>query len=106
MISKESFVTLINAVQEQMKRETDLAVSLMEYFDGFLVPVISAKLQSTILKVLSDEVGDKFETIEWWLFDAPDAGKNKDNAWISVEDEIYRLDTVSQLYDFLVNSKE
>ena len=64
MISKESFVTLINAVQEQMKRETDLAVSLMNYFDGFLVPEISVKLQSTILIVLSDETGDKFETIE------------------------------------------
>ena len=103
MISRESFVTLINAVQEQMKRESDLAVSLMNYFDGFIVPEISVKLQSTVLKVLADETGDKFETIEWWLFDAPGAGRNKDSAWIIVEGEIYRLDTVDKLYNFLVN---
>lgn len=40
--------------------------------------------------------------ISWWLYDAPDAGKNKEFAYIELPSGFrYTLETPEQLYDYL-----
>jgi hypothetical protein len=100
MISKEGFVALINSLIWQREYEKEFAGDMEKYFDGHFVPIITSELQKTIISVLEKEMDDK-EIIEWWLYDAPEAGKNKENCWVDVGDIKFVVETPEQLYDFL-----
>lgn len=104
MISKEGFIILINAILNQEEFENKFATDLEKYFDGHIVSNISSKLIKTIIKVLEMEMNDKNDGwIEWWLYDAPDAGKNEKGRYVTVDgNKNYELKSVGDLYDFLV----
>ncbi len=101
MISKESFVALINSLIWQREYEKEFAGDMEKYFDGHLVPIVSGELQETIISVLEKEMDDKVY-IEWWLYDAPEAGRNKENCWVAVGDIKFTVETPEQLYNFLL----
>ena len=106
MIGKEAFVMMINSILEQEEFEKEFTKDMEKYFEGHLVSEVSSKLISGVIEALKIEFDDTDETIEWWLYDAPDAGKSDSAAWIKYEGVVYPLKTPEQLYDWLVKMKE
>jgi len=105
-MKKENFVKMICGIIEQNKKEHNFCNALEPFFDGWLVPLITSDLTNGIIDVLESEMEDEYETISWWLYDAPDAGKCEDSCYIILKDDSkVRLDTVEQLYDYLFSNK-
>ena len=108
MIKRENFVALMEGLIYQEQREEAFCKMLERYFDGHIISEISGKLMDIILDVLADEVDHAKadypygSMIEWWLFDAPDHGRNKNSAFIYLDDKRYPLENAGQLYDYLV----
>jgi len=101
-MKKECFVNMINAVMEMDKKEREFEDALEPFFDGYIISNITGKFQNDIIVALEHEMGDKNDTISWWLWDAPDAGNDKEASYIEIikTKEIIRLDTIEQLYDY------
>lgn len=106
MMRKENFVKAINALIEQSERDCEFEKALEPFFDNYLISSLSDHLQNAVIDLLEDEMNDIGETISWWLYDAPEAGKNKESCYIFLQDgtEI-TVETPEQLYDFLTASK-
>ena len=101
MMKKENFVKMIECLLEQDKKNDEFEQALTPFFDNYLVPTLTSKLEGDIIGILEDELNDKYETISWWLYDSPDAGKNKACSYVEVKDIKIPLETPEQLYDFL-----
>ena len=102
MMKKQNFVNMINAVIDQQEWKNDISKALDPFMDSMFIYDIDSKFINSILEVLENEMGDIFNNISWWLYDAPEAGKCKDSAWIELKSgERITLETPEQLYDFL-----
>lgn len=111
MIKKENFVKLINAVILQMKKNAKFSNSIEEFSDSFCYFDITEELITSILDILESEIGDITHpvygsVISWWLFDMPEAGKNKDSCCVKTDEGKIILETPEQLYDFLVGDNK
>lgn len=105
-IKKEDFCNLINSMKD-VDKKFDSISKIFEGSEGFSGPItINNKLYENILIILEKEFGDeKTKTIEWWLYENVDKNVyiSKDSS-INLTDEevIVSLDTVEDLYDYLV----
>jgi len=93
-------VRLLDAVIDQMKVTEKLEMALEPFFDGFIISTMANSLADGIVAALSDEMGDEHETIAWWLYDAPDAGKGP-GPHVEVSGKEFTLRNPGELYDFL-----
>jgi hypothetical protein len=102
-MKKETFIKLIELIQQNEKIADEFVESISNFFDGAVGSFsLITEINEKIIDILEDEFSDNFTTIEWWLFDAPHAGKNRESAWIKLETkEKIELETASQLYDYL-----
>ena len=105
-VKKEDFCNLINSMKEVDKRFEDIC-KIFEDNDTMRGPItINDKLYTNILTILKKEFGDeKTNVIEWWMYENVDKNVyiSKDSS-INLTDEevIVSLDTVEDLYDYLV----
>lgn len=111
MITKESFVKLINAVIFQMEKDYKFSKSIEEFASTYCIMTISEEIIDVVIDVLEVEMNDLEKNlygsfISWWLFDAPEAGKNKDSCYVETDKGKILLETPEQLYDFLVKDNE
>jgi hypothetical protein len=110
MMKKENFVKLVNMLIDQDERDGKVHIVLGELnIEGMLAFDITDKMKSSVIEVLEEEMNDPYSKsdhgslISWWLYDAPDAGKCLDSAWIQMENgEKIPLETPEQLYDYLL----
>ena len=100
-MKKENFVKLLDMVIDQDKMTEKLNQALEPFFDGHIISTMTYLLTDGIVAVLSDEMGDTAETIEWWLYDAPDAGKGP-GPHVEVDGKEFTLRTPGELYNFLL----
>ena len=113
-MKKETFVNMINAIIDQIEKERKITETMESFLDGNFIIDITSEFINTILKSLEIEmqdpcINDKHGSlISWWLWDAPEAGKCKDSAWIELESgKRITLETPEQLYDYLkMNHKQ
>ena len=108
MLSKDTFVNLINAITKQIEKEMKIAKTMESFLDGNFIIDITSEFINTILKSLEIEMCDPCindehgSLIEWWLWDAPEAGRDKDSAWIELKSgKRIPLLSPGQLYDYL-----
>jgi len=97
-MKKENFVTLINAILEQIEFEDEFVKDLQKYFDGHIVSTISANFIVKIIKILEDEMNSKDGIISWWLFETS-------SFVVEVNGKKMFLYSPEQLYDFLISQK-
>ena len=108
MISKKLFKKVIKAIQKQNKKEHDFCDAIEKIVDGRIVPQMSVDLHEVLIKILEeifdDEIDEYNNWLTWWMYEK-DYGKNKKMiAWDNDNKEI-KLDTVDELYNFLMKNK-
>ena len=99
MISKETFVKAIRLIQEQdeINRKVENALSLVG--NGHYVFGTNSKDRVALLAVLKEAVGDTWDYIGWWLYEAAPEYK----VWSDDETKEWCLKDPAALYDFIVN---
>jgi len=103
-MKKENFVSLINGLIDLSAKEDGLCKALNPYFDGYLIPMMTNEITDAIITMLEDEMGDENDIISWWLYDAPNAGKDHDSCYVYIDDtEKVLVDTPEKLYDHLLD---
>uniref|UniRef100_A0A6M3LWQ5 Uncharacterized protein n=1 Tax=viral metagenome TaxID=1070528 RepID=A0A6M3LWQ5_9ZZZZ len=102
-MKKETFVKIINAVIEQGERDNAFNSALEPYFESWVMNSIANQFSSEIVEALEDEMcdSDVISVISWWLYDAPDAGRYKELAYIESDKVKIPLETPEQLFDYL-----
>jgi len=109
-MKKENFVSIINAILDQEKRERALEEAMKPFLGDFMSEV-STGFIDRVVKILENEMnapGTEDEVgpvISWWLYDAPKAGENRDSAWVKVDGEEVSLYDAGELFDYLVSCK-
>lgn len=101
MISKELFCKAIEAILTQNAKEHRLMDALEQFPDSSAMVSFSGDVTSALKDVLSAGMEDEHDTIGWWLFDAPEGGKNESSAYLERHGMRFDLLTPAQLYDFL-----
>lgn len=98
MISKELFLEILEKIQLQDKKDSDLSDALSDYTKSFVV--MGDNLYSECLFEVLKESIDPDEFIQWWLYESVEKivwYKDKKGKEITVI-----LDTAEKLYEFLV----
>lgn len=102
MLSKKVFCDSIRSIKEQSKINENFSKALETVGDGFFVFGAKNKLLDALLSVLKDGMSDKYDYIDWWLYETS-AGYD---VWDKTNDKHWVLDTPEKLYDFLVETSE
>lgn len=99
MISKELFCKTIADIQAQDKKMHEFDVALNKICDSSVVFDADNLYLSALLRLLKEELDDRADTIEWWLYD----GVRK-CIWYDFKDGRrmrYDMPTAESLYDYL-----
>lgn len=100
-MKKETFIKIIKAIIYQQKRDCEFDQAFASFYEGYVMCSLTHNSQNQIINALETEMNDKDNTISWWLYDSPDAGNNKECAYVLIDKEKILLENISQLYDFL-----
>lgn len=102
MITKETFISLIEYIQAQCAEDARMSHHINELVRDNIANVYSTPLISHVVQALEAEMCDEFDTVSWWLWDAPAAGTNKDSAYIELKTKSkFYLNDAADLYDYL-----
>lgn len=105
-MKKETFINIINAIIAQAKKEESFTKAIEPFFEGHMFSNLSGNFQADIIEIIKLEFNIDDDIINWWLYDSPDAGRNKEFACILTEDgERVSLETSAQLYDYLTDGE-
>lgn len=101
--SKDLFIKILNGLQE----ESDVLSELYQKYRIDFIDCDWLNNDSSVIKLLEFIFNDE-EThwIDWWCWES-DFGRDEDfGAIFDENDNIIRVDTAEQLYDFLINNME
>lgn len=113
MISKASFVALLNAVEAQMEQDSisgDILTQLADPEFQYHKVIVTTPLIDKVLKTLSYEVEDFSHSvigteISHWVWEL-DFGKKSKELQVTREDgSIVPLETPEQLYDWIMEQR-
>lgn len=103
MLPKELFISSLQKIQEQRARISELDTALEKMCDGYVCFDKDNLYLSALLDLLKHTMDDRYDYIDWWLYEAPDAGYTiwwkEDGKEVSVD-----LTEASALYDYLVEA--
>lgn len=101
MLTKETFVQAIQAIQEQEKLTDQMNEIYRRMTEGLGSLVLDGMVQNVLVKTLSEAMEDPFDYVSWCLYDAPKEKKTvsweEDGKTITVD-----LADANDLYDYLV----
>lgn len=101
MISKDTFCRALALIQEQDQINDQVEKALQLVGDGHYVFGTDNRYYKALLLMLKEELNDKYEYIEWWLYDAGDyVVENADGS------QKWDLTEPGALYDYLVETAE
>jgi len=101
-MKKQTFISIIKAIQAQQAQERNFCEDLDKYLDGNFISIITTDFVSSIVNALKSEMGDhpSNSLIEWWLWDTPNGGNNPDNSYID-GDHRHWVRTPGELWKYL-----
>ena len=97
MISKETFCKALELLREQEKIDYDFSKALQTVGNGFLAFGSENKYREALLLVLREAIGDKYEYIDWWLYE----GAPSYEVWTNDGSKKWVLKEEEALYDFI-----
>ena len=101
---RQFLVEVVSAIVEDKKRQEDYAKLNYEFFLDYPCDHTEHLIRQ-ILDLISDEYGeDAAETLSWWLWDVPDAGRNPEFA-LWENDQPIPTHTVEQIVDFILEAR-
>lgn len=104
MISKELFCKTIADIQKQDRKISEFDHALGKICDSAVVFDADNLYLAALLRILKEQLDDKADTIEWWLYE--DVRKC---IWFDLEDGRrmrYDMPTTESLYDYLTLPSE
>ena len=107
MISKKTFLKIINLITREEDEQNAFDFALKEYAPSDFTGFAKIGLLNDLVDILKDLMGDEDDYIDWWLWDSPERGKNPElcKIWLGDPDdpktEVVIVDTAEKLYDFL-----
>ncbi|WP_064256340.1 hypothetical protein [Rhodococcus sp. HS-D2] len=102
MITRPTFIALIEAIQRQGEHDETLQAHINALMPDSIDGVFITPLCTEVLNLLEAELGSKSDWISWWLWDAPEAGKNLESSVVHHEDGRRTvIRDAGELYDFM-----
>lgn len=101
MITLPTFVSMIEAIQEQIERDNAISDHLNALMPQSTPSAFCTPLVSKLIEVLEAELGSTDDWISWWLFDAPDQGRNESGSTVTDSFGDHVLATPEDLYDWI-----
>lgn len=106
MIPKDLFLNIIEKIHRQNARIEAFEKALKDLCDGHPVFDRENLYLQALLELLKYTMNDKYENIDWWLYEAPSSGSYK-VWWDEDGNEVCRdLTAPEDLYDYLVEIAE
>ena len=97
-LSKEVFCKALTLIQEQEKINEQFTKALDLVGNGHFVFGTENRYLEALLLVLKEAMNDKYDYIDWWLYDTSDY-----MIWSGDEKQEWYLKEPEALYDFIVN---
>ena len=97
MISKETFVKVLQLIQEQNKINDQFEEALALVGEGHFVFGVNNKFYEAAMILLKESVNDKYDYISWWLYE----GTSDYRVWTDDERKEWYLKEPGALYDFI-----
>ncbi|QOH56227.1 hypothetical protein [Rhodococcus rhodochrous] len=102
MITRPTFIALIEAVQRQAVQDEVTGGHINALMPNSTDGVFITPLREELLDLLEAELGSQSDWISWWLWDAPEAGKDLESCVIHHEDGRRTvIRDAGDLYDFI-----
>ena len=98
-ITKETFCKALSKIKEQELTDSEFSKTLSKIGDGHFVFGAGNKYLEALLMVLKEGLNDKYEYIEWWLYEANDDY----TVWSEDNSISWKLKEPEVLYDYIVN---
>ena len=103
MLPKELFLSSIEKIRQQESRVEEFNKALGKMCSGFPGFDNDNLFLIALRDLLKHDMQDEYDYIDWWLYEAPDAGytiwRDEDGKEVSVD-----LTRPEALYDFLVQN--
>ena len=99
VISKETFCKALALIKEQEETDEQFSKALSKVGDGHFLFGVGNKYLEALLMVLKEALNDKYEYIEWWLYEATDDY----TVWAADNSTSWNLTEPEALYDYIVN---
>ena len=97
LLTKETFCKALRMIQEQEKVNDEVCKALSKVADCFTFGCDNLWLQA-LRMVMKEAVNDKYDYIEWWLYEATEDYK----VWESDGSREWCLKEPEALYDYIV----
>ena len=97
MISKETFCKVLSLIKEQEETNRKFNDALQLVGDGHFVFGAKNQYLAALMMVMKEAVDDKYDYIEWWLYDATEDHR----VWSEYEKKEWNLSDSAALYDFI-----
>ena len=99
MLDKETFCKALSLIKAQEETDRKVTDALQLVGDGHFVFGTDNKYLEALLLVLKEAMGDKYDYISWWLYDATEDYR----VWSEDESKEWLLKEPAALYDFIRN---
>ena len=105
MISLELFENIISHIKQQEEKDEKLTKLLIDQdFNGWIST--ANDLIDDLIKLLEYELGDKYETISWWLYDIGDGDKYVYEDFKEDKQVRFDLNSLEDLYYYITEDFE
>lgn len=101
MISKECFCKALRMIKEQQGIDEQFGKALSMVGDGHFAFGTGNRYLIALLDVLKEAVGDQYDYIDWWLYEATEDYI----VWEADETKKYCLKEPEDLYDYITGSQ-
>lgn len=101
-ITEETFCKALALIQEQDAVNDTFAKALQTVGNGHFVYGVPNGYLSAAVLVLKEAMGDKYDYIDWWLFE-PTSDRTM---WTADKSKSWDLTTPEALYDYIINECE
>ena len=71
-LSKETFCKALELIREQEKIDDEFSDALQKVGNGYFVFGTENRFHEALLMVLKEVLGDQYDYIGWWLYEASD----------------------------------
>lgn len=97
MLSKETFCRALNLIRAQEETDRKFSDALQLVGDGHFVFGVENQYLNALLLVLKEAMEDRYDYIEWWLYDAAEDHR----VWSEDESKEWNLTEPGALYDYI-----
>jgi len=98
MLSKNTFLRVIELIQTQEKIDDQFGDALKLVCDGSVVYGTDNRFEVAAMLLLKETCHDLYEYIDWWLHEDVDHT-------VTDDEHEWHLDTAEDLYNFLVDNQ-